>query len=128
MLLFYPFEAVKVRVQTQPGFARGLSDGLPKYVKSEGVFGLYKGLVPLWGRQIPCKLHFSIDYLFNNFKLYYVLMPSSIKYLCSSVIDAGTTMMLCFEVAISFPIYLQCCKQVCVHDECLGYHCTSYAG
>lgn len=80
-----PFEAVKVRVQTQPGFARGLSDGLPKFVRSEGYGGyanqcdslyiymtfyavevfltdlsnhcrLYKGLVPLWGRQIPCKL------------------------------------------------------------------------
>ena len=48
-----PFEAVKVRVQTQPGFARGLSDGLPKFVKSEGVLGLYKGIGPLWGRQIP---------------------------------------------------------------------------
>ncbi|KAL7232865.1 hypothetical protein ACSBR2_010802 [Camellia fascicularis] len=48
-----PFEAVKVRVQTQPGFARGLADGLPKFVKSEGILGLYKGLVPLWGRQIP---------------------------------------------------------------------------
>ncbi|XP_065017101.1 mitochondrial phosphate carrier protein 3, mitochondrial-like isoform X2 [Musa acuminata AAA Group] len=48
-----PFEAVKVRVQTQPGFARGLSDGLPRFVKSEGALGLYKGIVPLWGRQIP---------------------------------------------------------------------------
>ncbi|GFP82424.1 mitochondrial phosphate carrier protein 3 mitochondrial [Phtheirospermum japonicum] len=54
-----PFEAVKVRVQTQPGFARGLADGVPKIVKAEGVSGLYKGIVPLWGRQIPCK---SIDY------------------------------------------------------------------
>lgn len=34
-----PFEAVKVRVQTQPGFARGLSDGLPKFIKSEGAVG-----------------------------------------------------------------------------------------
>ncbi|GFZ03935.1 phosphate transporter 3;2 [Actinidia rufa] len=34
-----PFEAVKVRVQTQPGFAKGLSDGLPKFVKSEGALG-----------------------------------------------------------------------------------------
>ncbi|KAF7819355.1 mitochondrial phosphate carrier protein 3, mitochondrial-like [Senna tora] len=51
-----PFEAVKVRVQTQPGFARGLSDGLPKFVKSEGTLGLYKGIVPLWGRQIPCPI------------------------------------------------------------------------
>ncbi|XP_057747571.1 mitochondrial phosphate carrier protein 3, mitochondrial-like [Arachis stenosperma] len=48
-----PMEAVKVRVQTQPGFARGLSDGLPKFIKAEGAGGLYKGLVPLWGRQIP---------------------------------------------------------------------------
>jgi solute carrier family 25 phosphate transporter 3 len=48
-----PMEAVKVRVQTQPGFARGLSDGLPKFIKAEGAAGLYKGIVPLWGRQIP---------------------------------------------------------------------------
>ncbi|KAK1407143.1 hypothetical protein QVD17_38754 [Tagetes erecta] len=48
-----PFEAVKIRVQTQPGFARGLSDGLPKIIRNEGASGLFKGLVPLWGRQIP---------------------------------------------------------------------------
>lgn len=34
-----PMEAVKVRVQTQPGFARGLGDGLPKFVRSEGALG-----------------------------------------------------------------------------------------
>lgn len=34
-----PMEAVKVRVQTQPGFARGLTDGLPKIVQSEGIKG-----------------------------------------------------------------------------------------
>lgn len=39
-----PFEAVKVRVQTQPGFARGLSDGLPKFVRSEGALGYVPGL------------------------------------------------------------------------------------
>nr|CAB3501333.1 unnamed protein product [Digitaria exilis] len=34
-----PMEAVKIRVQTQPGFARCLTDGLPKIVQSEGAFG-----------------------------------------------------------------------------------------
>ena len=48
-----PFEAVKVKVQTVPGFAKGLSDGMPKFIAQEGVGGLYKGLTPLWGRQIP---------------------------------------------------------------------------
>ncbi|GFZ03937.1 phosphate transporter 3;2 [Actinidia rufa] len=36
---YYSDIAVKVRVQTQPGFAKGLSDGLPKFVKSEGALG-----------------------------------------------------------------------------------------
>jgi solute carrier family 25 phosphate transporter 3 len=48
-----PFEAVKVKVQTVPGYAKGFSDGLPKLVAEGGVGALYKGLVPLWGRQIP---------------------------------------------------------------------------
>lgn len=43
----------QVKVQTVPGFARGLADGLPKFVAQEGVAGLFKGITPLWGRQIP---------------------------------------------------------------------------
>jgi len=48
-----PFEAVKVRVQTQPSFARGMMDGIPKIIAKEGFGNLYAGLVPLWARQIP---------------------------------------------------------------------------
>lgn len=35
-----PFESVKVRVQTQPKFAKGLADGFPRVYASEGLFGL----------------------------------------------------------------------------------------
>ncbi|KAL1623172.1 Cu/Pi carrier [Diplodia seriata] len=49
-----PWEAVKVRMQTTlPPFAANMREGVAKVVKQEGVAGLYKGLVPLWGRQIP---------------------------------------------------------------------------
>lgn len=48
-----PWEAVKVRVQTKPGFANGLMDGMPKIYSSEGFKGLYKGIAPLWARQVP---------------------------------------------------------------------------
>ncbi|KAI9784748.1 MAG: hypothetical protein M1839_001478 [Geoglossum umbratile] len=49
-----PFEAVKVRIQTTiPPFARGTFDGISKVTAAEGFGGLYKGLYPLWGRQIP---------------------------------------------------------------------------
>jgi len=34
-----PFEAVKVAVQTRPGFAKGLLDGMPKLVAADGVGG-----------------------------------------------------------------------------------------
>ncbi|KAK3659435.1 Cu/Pi carrier [Elasticomyces elasticus] len=49
-----PLEAVKVRMQTTiPPFATGTLNGINKIVAAEGVAGLYKGLYPLWARQIP---------------------------------------------------------------------------
>jgi len=49
-----PFEAIKVRMQTTlPPFANSLREGMSKVIKEEGYTGLYKGLYPLWGRQIP---------------------------------------------------------------------------
>ncbi|XP_067934795.1 solute carrier family 25 member 3-like [Watersipora subatra] len=48
-----PMEAVKVRIQTKPGFASTLRGGFPIILKEEGIGGFYKGLVPLWCRQIP---------------------------------------------------------------------------
>lgn len=49
-----PMEAIKVRMQTtMPPFANTLREGWSKVIKEEGVGGLYKGLYPLWARQIP---------------------------------------------------------------------------
>ncbi|GAQ04590.1 mitochondrial phosphate carrier protein 2 [Aspergillus lentulus] len=49
-----PFEAVKVRTQTTiPPEFKGTFSGISQVVGKEGVAGLYKGLYPLWGRQIP---------------------------------------------------------------------------
>jgi solute carrier family 25 phosphate transporter 3 len=49
-----PLEAIKVRMQTtNPPFARNLREGWSRVVAQEGIGGLYKGLYPLWARQIP---------------------------------------------------------------------------
>merc|ERR1719228_1323398 len=48
-----PMEAIKVRIQTQPGWSTTLREGFPRILKEEGITGFYKGLVPLWCRQIP---------------------------------------------------------------------------
>ncbi|RMY43721.1 hypothetical protein D0865_11046 [Hortaea werneckii] len=49
-----PFEAIKVRMQTTlPPYASSLREGWSKVVAEEGMAGLYKGIYPLWARQIP---------------------------------------------------------------------------
>ncbi|XP_011873654.1 PREDICTED: phosphate carrier protein, mitochondrial [Vollenhovia emeryi] len=48
-----PFEAAKVKIQTMPGYANTLRQAMPKMYADEGLSGFYKGLVPLWLRQIP---------------------------------------------------------------------------
>ncbi|KAK3013667.1 hypothetical protein RJ639_008538 [Escallonia herrerae] len=63
-----PFEAIKVRVQAQPHFAKGLADGFPKLYASEGLRGLYKGLIPLWGLSVVMfsTFKFSVDFVYSN--------------------------------------------------------------
>lgn len=48
-----PFEAAKVKIQTTPGFANTMRQAMPKMYGEEGISAFYKGLVPLWCRQIP---------------------------------------------------------------------------
>jgi solute carrier family 25 (mitochondrial phosphate transporter), member 3 len=53
-LALCPFEAIKVRMQTTiPPFANGTISGWKTITAKEGTAGLYKGLYPLWFRQIP---------------------------------------------------------------------------
>lgn len=54
-ILLCPFEAVKVRMQTSRfgTFPTRLYPAMSQIVQNEGTNGLYKGLVPLWCRQIP---------------------------------------------------------------------------
>ncbi|XP_022770881.1 mitochondrial phosphate carrier protein 2, mitochondrial-like [Durio zibethinus] len=85
-----PMEAVKVRVQTQPGFARGLSDGLPKFVKAEGFGGLYKGIGPLWGRQIPYTMMKFATYE-NTVELIYKYSIPTPKDQCSKPLQLGVS-------------------------------------
>jgi len=54
-VLLCPWEAVKVRIQTsKPGtFPTGTGEAINTIRAAEGWNGLYKGLSPLWARQIP---------------------------------------------------------------------------
>lgn len=49
-----PWEALKVRMQTSATqFAPSATQGFTKILRGEGVSGFYRGLGPLWMRQVP---------------------------------------------------------------------------
>jgi len=54
-VMLCPMEALKVRMQTSdPGtFPTTAREGWPKIMNSEGWAGFYKGIKPLWMRQVP---------------------------------------------------------------------------
>lgn len=52
-MLLAPMEATKVRIQTSPTAPPTLRGCAPMIYRTEGVMGFYKGLPPLWMRQIP---------------------------------------------------------------------------
>ncbi|KAL6601600.1 hypothetical protein ACP70R_044820 [Stipagrostis hirtigluma subsp. patula] len=85
-----PFESVKVRVQTQPTFAKGLVDGFPRVYATEGLSGFYRGLLPLWGRNLPFSMlmfstfEHTVDFLYRN-----VIQKK--KEDCSAVQQLGAT-------------------------------------
>ncbi|XP_053611322.1 solute carrier family 25 member 3-like [Plodia interpunctella] len=67
-----PFEATKVRMQTTPGYTSKMREAMPHMMKTEGFGVFYKGLTPLWGRQVPyTMMKFSsfektLEYLYAN--------------------------------------------------------------
>ncbi|CCK72759.1 Cu/Pi carrier KNAG_0L01390 [Huiozyma naganishii CBS 8797] len=53
-IMLCPFEAIKVKQQTTiPSFCNNVWEGLSKTYKAEGLMSFYKGIAPLWCRQIP---------------------------------------------------------------------------
>ncbi|KAF9165889.1 mitochondrial phosphate carrier protein [Actinomortierella ambigua] len=49
-----PLEATRIRLVSQPAFAKGLIGGLSRLVKEEGVYrGLYSGFGPIVFKQVP---------------------------------------------------------------------------
>ncbi|KAI9756937.1 MAG: hypothetical protein M1815_002503 [Lichina confinis] len=68
-----PLEAIKVRMQTTlPPYANNMREGWTKIVQKEGYAGLYKGIYPLWARQIPYTMvkfatfEKTVEYIYNS--------------------------------------------------------------
>lgn len=95
-----PFEAVKVRVQTQPHFTKSFLQTLTEILDTEGYNGLYKGLLPLWGRQIPYTMvkFASFESTVENIYKYAIPVP---KEDCSKALQLGVSFAAGYLAGVS---------------------------
>ncbi|CAG9863832.1 unnamed protein product [Phyllotreta striolata] len=70
-----PMEAIKVKIQTTPGYARTLREAAPKMYKEEGFMAFYKSLGPLWMRQIPYTTVKFVSFERTLELLYFYVVP-----------------------------------------------------
>lgn len=99
-----PLEAVRIRLVSDPTFARGMLDGLSK-LASEGMFGMYKGLIPLIGKQVPYTVaqFWSYEFLLTWLRSLWLSSPSSSL---SSKAGGGDGVQLENELAASTELAL----------------------
>mmetsp|Transcript_47397 Transcript_47397/g.143477 ORF Transcript_47397/g.143477 Transcript_47397/m.143477 type:complete len:115 (+) Transcript_47397:987-1331(+) len=50
-VLLCPIEETRIRVVTDPSFAKGLSDGLPKLIREEGFLSTFSGIYAMLSKQ-----------------------------------------------------------------------------
>ncbi|KAI3333123.1 mitochondrial phosphate carrier protein [Ustulina deusta] len=79
-LVLCPFEAVRIRLVSQPGFGRGLADGFTRIISEEGIRGLYSGLGPIMLKQVP--------YTMATFVVYENALEQAYKWVDKSTISS----------------------------------------
>ncbi|CAJ1016606.1 putative Mitochondrial carrier protein [Leishmania shawi] len=103
-----PWEAVKIRMQTSPSFPMHLRTALPHMWAREGLHGFYKGLVPLWCRQVPyTMIKFSsfefivawLQSLFNRLGIMDAAAPGVTEKLVVSLLAGVLAGLLCGVVS-----------------------------
>ncbi|KAH9290741.1 hypothetical protein KI387_034858, partial [Taxus chinensis] len=95
-----PFEAVKLRVQTHPDVTIGFLEAFADIWANQGHNGFYKGLLPLWGRQIP--------YTMVKFACFEKTVESIYKYIvpiprekCSKAMQLGVSFAAGYVAGVS---------------------------
>ncbi|CAF1132298.1 unnamed protein product [Adineta steineri] len=94
-----PFEATKIRIQTQDNWARNLREGMPKLYAEEGFTGFYKGIVPLWFRQIPYTMMKFACFERTVEALYKYVVPKS-REQCSKLEQLGVSFVAGYTAGI----------------------------
>ncbi|KAI1749853.1 mitochondrial phosphate carrier protein [Xylaria castorea] len=79
-IVLCPFEAVRIRLVSQPGFGRGIWDGFAGIIREEGVRGLYSGLSPIMLKQVP--------YTMATFVVYENALEQAYKWVDKSTISS----------------------------------------
>jgi len=70
-----PFEAIRIRMVSQPDFCSNFIGGMRKIHQQEGWKGFYKGLGPILGKQVPYTMTQFATFQYTNEFLYEYVIP-----------------------------------------------------
>ncbi|KAJ6090459.1 mitochondrial phosphate carrier protein [Penicillium sp. IBT 16267x] len=99
-LILCPFEAIRIRLVSEPTFARGLVDGFRKMVIQEGVGGFYSGLGPILLKQMPYTMATFVVYEKMIELAYHFIDRSAIPGAVHTGINLGSGLLAGMAAAI----------------------------
>eukprot|EP00160_Parvularia_atlantis_P019277 Unigene7489_Nuclearia_a/m.23023 Unigene7489_Nuclearia_a/g.23023 ORF Unigene7489_Nuclearia_a/g.23023 Unigene7489_Nuclearia_a/m.23023 type:complete len:207 (+) Unigene7489_Nuclearia_a:454-1074(+) len=71
-----PFEAIRIKMVTAPEYAKtGMTVGLARILRAEGLAGWYKGLVPILMKQVPYTVMQLTTFQLSTDAVYNWLLP-----------------------------------------------------
>lgn len=74
-IILCPMEETRIKLVTDPSFANGLMDGLPKILKQEGILSPFeKGLAPMLSKQVPYTMGKQVSFDMFAGMLYSILL------------------------------------------------------
>ncbi|KFY38797.1 hypothetical protein V495_06380 [Pseudogymnoascus sp. VKM F-4514 (FW-929)] len=94
-----PLEATRIRLVSEPTFARGLASGITKIAKQEGIGALYSGFGPILLKQVPYTMAAFV--VFENVQTiaYKAIDKSTTSHGAQTAIDLGSGLLAGFAAA-----------------------------
>ncbi|KAF2271891.1 putative mitochondrial phosphate carrier protein [Westerdykella ornata] len=95
-----PFEAVRIRLVSEPTFAPGLWDGFSRMTREEGIRGLYSGLGPILLKQVPYTMATFVVYENVSGLAYRAVDKSAVSNLAVTGINLGSGLVAGMAAAL----------------------------
>ncbi|EGX88902.1 mitochondrial phosphate carrier protein [Cordyceps militaris CM01] len=95
-----PLEATRIRLVSEPTFAKGLIDGMGKMIKTEGIGAMYAGFGPILFKQIPYTMAKFVVFEKVSEAAFRALDKNSLSPAAQTGVNLGSGLMAGFAAAL----------------------------